>query len=119
LLLAPVALTETGAVGTAVVIVSGAVYGAAQGLLLPALFYYGNALAPTGSIASYIGIRSFVSGVVAFVGALAAGIAFDHGTLGAAGAASALGILGLGAAAAAGRVPSTRAAGGQALTDGG
>lgn len=108
LLLAPVALTEASAVRTAVVVISGAVYGAAQGLLLPALFYYGNALAPAGSIASYIGIRSFVSGVVAFIGALAAGFAFDHGTPGAAGAASALGVLALGAAVAAGRVPSSK-----------
>ena len=54
-------------------LISGTVYGAAQGVLLPALFVRLVRLAPGGTVGSYAGVLHFLTGAVAFVVGLALG----------------------------------------------
>lgn len=110
LLLGAIPLGATGSIRTGVLVVSAALLGACQGVLLPALFYHGNRLAPPGALASYIGVRSFISGLVALVGALLIGTAFDHGRFGAVIAIAMIGAAGLGTAALLGRIGPTPSA---------
>jgi hypothetical protein len=93
LLLAAVVPLES----TALPVVSGIVYGSAQGILLPSLFWHTMRLAPT-SIGTQVGIRNFLAGLLALAGGLGVGFAFDSGRSTALGAVLGLALLGAAAA---------------------
>ncbi len=78
---------------TTLLVISGIVYGTAQGILLPSLFWHTMRLAPT-SIGTQVGIRNFLAGLLALAGGLAVGFAFDSGHPAALGAVIGLALLG-------------------------
>jgi MFS family permease len=85
---------------TALLVISGIVYGTAQGILLPSLFWYTMRLAPVGTIGTQVGIRNFLAGLLALAGGLTVGFAFDAGRSAALGAVLGLSLLGAVAATA-------------------
>ena len=84
-------------------IISGTSYGVAQGLLVRALFQRITQTAPAGAVGSYAGALQFLTGVVAFAGSLAIGVAFEHGWFGAFVATLALAVSGAAASWISGR----------------
>ncbi|YCK38282.1 MFS transporter [Actinomadura sp. ATCC 39365] len=95
-------LLATGAgTGLPGLVLVAVLHGLADGLLQPAVFQTIARLAPPTRFGAYLGVQTFLSGLVAFAGGIAVGGLFDQGP---GGATAALVILTLTACAAAARV---------------
>ncbi|MFC6021044.1 MFS transporter [Plantactinospora solaniradicis] len=94
-LLIPATVLPADASRTTLVGLAGALYGLAQGALLPALFHQTRRLAPPGLSGVYFGAVNFVTGVAALAGGTATGLLFDHGSVG-----TVMALTGLGTSAA-------------------
>ncbi len=90
-----VAWATPGPAQIVVVGFAGALFGWAQGILLPAVFVRLIRLAPSGAVGAYAGVLHAVTGTIAFLAGLAMGIALDAGPAGRTSA-----VLGLAACAA-------------------
>ncbi|WP_019632224.1 MFS transporter [Actinomadura atramentaria] len=90
---------------------AAALHGLADGLLQPAMFQTTARLAPRSRFGTYLGVRTFFSGLLAFAGGAAVGRLFDHGPRGATAALVALALLACATAAAARRARTLISAG--------
>ncbi|MEV4006674.1 MFS transporter [Actinomadura sp. NPDC049753] len=94
LLAAGAAARPSGLIAVAVM------HGLADGLLQPAVFQTLARLAPPARYGTYLGVRTFFSGLLAFAGGLAVGRLYEWGPRGATAALTALALIACAAAAA-------------------
>lgn len=81
-------------------VAAAVLHGLSGGLLQPAVFQTVAAHAPPDRYGTYLGVRAFFSGLLAFGGGVAVSRAFEHGPSGATAALAALALLACAAAAA-------------------